>query len=248
MKKYDIVYILREDIRPNELRYSLRSVEKFMTHGNVWFVGGKPAGLEPDNAIYMHQTGNLKWERAKSSIIAACKCEEISDMFWLFNDDFFLLKPFRSTKALFGGTLRDHILHIESRYNNKKTGYTRALRYCEKLLEDAGYPTFDYALHVPMLIDKKKMLEALETFPDCPMFRSIYGNFAEVGGMQHDDVKTVSVVDHLDKSLDMVSTNDSSFNYGVVGKEIRKLFPEACKYEQTVRKKVLQFKGMANLP
>ena len=231
MNKYDVVYILKSGVRTDELRYSLRSIEKNLEHGNVWFVCGQPMGLYPDCSIRMQQKGILKWEKARSSMIAVCKNKDVSEKFWLFNDDFFVLKPMASEEPYFGGMLRDHILHIEHRYNDKRTGYTRALRYCEQTLADAGFTTFDYALHIPMLVDKAKMLKVLETFPDCPMFRSLYGNYAEIGGTQHDDVKIVSLSDRFDEDADFVSTDDNSFRCGQVGVQIRRMFREACKYE-----------------
>jgi hypothetical protein len=82
-----------------------------------------------------------------------------------------------------------------------------------------------------MLVDKKKMLEALETFPDCPMFRSLYGNYAEIGGVQHNDVKIDNTDDSIPDGADFVSTTDGSFRCGVVGAQIRRLFPEKCKYD-----------------
>lgn len=239
MRKYDVVYILKNDIMPNEIRYSLRSIEQNLPHKDVWFVGGQPAGLVPDKALPMQQQGTLKWERARSSLIAICKNEDVSNKFWLFNDDFFVLEPVKSTKPFFGGLLHDRILHIEHRHNDKRTGYTRALRFCEKTLIDADCTTFDYALHLPMLVDKVKMLEALEAFPDCPMFRSLYGNYTEIGGIPHKDVKIIDVCGHIPAGSDYVSTSDSSFQYGVVGIEIRKRFLDKCKYEQGIRKKVL---------
>lgn len=231
MNTYDVVYILKIDAKPDELRYSLRSIEENLEHGNVWFVCGQPVGLYPDNSIRMIQKGILKWERARSSLIAVCRNKDVSEKFWLFNDDFFVLKPMTSEEPYFGGMLRDHILHIEHRYNDKHTGYSRALRYCEQVLKDSDHTTFDYALHIPMLVEKAKMLEALETFPDCPMFRSLYGNYAEIGGVQHEDVKIVGMSNKYDKDADFVSTGDSSFAYGRVGVQIRRRFPEACRYE-----------------
>lgn len=239
MDKFDVVYILKYDVKPNELRYSLRSIEKNLPHGDVWFVGGVPDSLSPDKSIRMIQSGFLKWERAKSSVVRACKCKKISERFWLFNDDFFVLKPVTSDVPMYGGLLHDHILRIEHRHEDKRTGYTRALRYCEQTLRDADMSTFDYALHVPMLVDKKKMLEAINTFPDCPMFRSLYGNYAEIGGVQHDDVKIVGEDEPIPIGADFVSTSDTSFTYGEVGRQIKEMFPEACKYEQAFRTKVL---------
>lgn len=231
MEKYDVVYILKYDVGLGELRYSLRSIEKNLPHGDVWFVCGQPFGLIPDRTITMRQKGILKWEKARSSMLKVCSNPHVPEKFWLFNDDFFVLKPVESETPFFGGTLRDHILHIEHRYNDKHTGYTRALRYCESTLNDSDLPTFDYALHVPMLIDKQKMLEALETFPDCPMFRSLYGNYAGIGGDQHDDVKIVSLTEGIADGADYVSTSNDSFKNGLVGKQLRDMFPDMCRYE-----------------
>ena len=239
MEKHDVVYILKNGIIPDELRYSLRSIEKNLPHGKVWFVGGQPNGLVSDKALPMLQKGLLKWERARDSMLAICKNNEVSDRFWLFNDDFFLLKPVTDDRPMFGGMLRDHILRIEHRHGDKRTEYTRALRYCESVLIGAGLTTFDYALHVPMVIDKVKMLETLDMFPYCPMFRTLYGNYAEIGGVQHDDVKIIDLYEHMPNDADYVSTSDSSFHHGLVGRDIKNMFPEECRYEQTVRKKVL---------
>ena len=235
MNKYDVVYILKQDVKSYEIRYSLRSIERNLDHENVWFFGGQPVGLIPDKAYPMHQKGILKWERARSSLIEVCKNPEVSEKFWLFNDDFFVLKPVKSEEPFFGGMLHDRILHIEHRWNDKRTGYTRALRHCEETLHDADLTTFNYALHIPLLVDKAKMLEALELFPDCPMFRSIYGNYAEIGGTQHDDVKIVGMGTPIPDGADYVSTDDSSFFYGRVGEQIRRMFPVPCKYEQVIR-------------
>ena len=232
MNKYDVVYILRNDIQPNELRYSLRSIERNLPHGDVWFVGGQPVGLFPDKTITHQQKGILKWNRARSSLLKACSNGGVSEKFWLFNDDFFVLKPMESEEPFFGGLLHDHILRVEHRYKDKRTGYSKALRYCEDLLKGADLSTFDYALHIPLLVDKKKMLEALETFPDCPMFRSLYGNYAEIGGIQHNDVKIVEINKGIPEGADFVSTSDTSFNCGNVGTQIVKMFPEPCKYER----------------
>ena len=44
----DVVYVLKSNIDPEELRYSLRSVEKNFPHRYVWFVGSQPEGFKPD--------------------------------------------------------------------------------------------------------------------------------------------------------------------------------------------------------
>ena len=54
MEMSDIVYLLREG-ENDELRYSLRSVERNFPHDRVIFYGGKPDGIEPDEYIHIEQ-------------------------------------------------------------------------------------------------------------------------------------------------------------------------------------------------
>lgn len=232
MRKYDVVYILKEGTSPNELRYSLRSVEKNLPHRKVWFYCGRPAGLEPDEYVRHKQTGKTKGERVRSSLIEICKNNKITKRFWLFNDDFFVLRPMTSEKPYFNGMLQDCIDRIEKNHGGR-TNYTRDLAFCESLLKAEGYTTFAYdAIHIPMLIQREKMLEALETFPSCSMVRSIYGNFAMIGGNPHSNVKVKDGRKRLKEYTDFVSTNENSFNFGMIGQDIKAMFKEKSRFEK----------------
>lgn len=230
MKKYDVVYILKNDVKPDEIRYSLRSIEQNMQHGDVWFVCGQPQGLMPDHRLMIAQTEPVKWDRVRGSLFKVCSNKDVPDRFWLFNDDFFVLQQMTSEAPFYQGLMRDHILRVEKRHHGV-TNYTRHLRECEEVLKGADLPTFDYAVHMPMLIDKAKMLEALKTFSDCPMCRCLYGNYAEVGGEIHEDVKIVTLDEPIPEGADFVSTDNASFAYGAVGRQIRRMFRDKCRYE-----------------
>ena len=91
------------------------------------------------------------------------------------------------------------------------TEYSRQLAICEGLLKQAGLTTLDYALHVPMLIDRRKMLEAVQMFPRCPMFRSLYGNYAGVGGTFSHDYKLMTIDGEIDTETPFLSTADKTF-------------------------------------
>lgn len=229
MKKHDVVYILRANCPADELRFSLRSIEANMTHGKVWFYCGKPEGIEPDEYVPQIQTGGTKWERVRSSLIKLCENEEISEKFWLFNDDFYVMQRIESTKPMHRGLLMDHIAHIEARHRGP-TAYSRMLKMCEDQLRQAGLTTLDYALHVPILIDRKKMRETLEMFPRCPMFRSLYGNYAKIGGEFHKDVKTNNPGATIDPEADFFSTSNKGFG-GEVRAALEAAFPDPCRYE-----------------
>lgn len=228
--KYDVVYILKQYAQPDELRYSLRSICENMEFNRVWFYCGKPKGLKPDVYVSTPQRGATKWEKARSSLIEICKNEEITKSFWLFNDDFYILKPFDRTEPFHVGELRDHIERVEARHGNKRTNYTRQLRECESLLKSAGLTTLDYAIHVPLLVERSTMLEALTVFPTCPMFRSLYGNYANIGGTQRNDVKINDAATVPDADLDLLSSSDKSIR-GEVGRFLAERFPEPCRYE-----------------
>lgn len=229
---YDVVYILKSDVTPGELTYSLRSICENLNFRKVWFYCGKPAGIEPDEYVSKKQEGGTKWERARSSLLDICKNEKITKKFYLFNDDFYVLKPTKTIKPYQGGLLLDRIQTIEARHGHKPTSYTNRLRICDDQLHRAGLTTLNYALHIPLLVEREKMLEALEMFPRCPMFRSLYGNYANIGGDFHRDVKINSPDRAVNPELDFLSSSDKSFN-GEVGKFLAERFPDPCKYEVT---------------
>lgn len=230
MRKYDAVYILKANAKPNELRYSLRSIEENMTHGKVWFYCGKPKGIEPDEYVPHEQTGANKWERVRSSLMEVCKNNKLTKKFWLMNDDFFVLQPMTKEKPFQRGLLRDHYLNIEQRHGGFPTGYSRRLRECEMMLQHAGLTSLDYALHVPMLFDREKLMETLLMFPRCPMTRSLYGNYAGVGGDFLEDYKITDPDATVREDALFLSTGDAGFG-GNVQAFLEKRFPEPCRYE-----------------
>lgn len=230
MRKYDVAYILKQNVKPDELRYSLRSIEENLNHGKVFFYCGKPDGIEPDVYVQHVQTGVTKWERARSSLIKICENKDMTKKFWLFNDDFYILAPMTSEKPLHRGLIKDHYLDVEKRHGGMITAYTRQLRNCEDMLKSAGCTTLDYALHVPMLIDRAKMLEALQMFPRCPMFRSLYGNYASIGGEFIKDNKIMTPGRILDPDARFLSSSDKTFNESV-REFLEERFPDPCRYE-----------------
>ena len=90
--KHDIVYLLKTDIDSDELKYSIRSVVQNFPYRKIVFVGGKPDDIDPDIYLPDEQPGNTKWQKSTHSLRLACKCDDLTDDIWLFNDDFFVLK------------------------------------------------------------------------------------------------------------------------------------------------------------
>ena len=221
-EQFDIVYILKEDINPNELRYSLRSVAENFPHRLVWFVGGQPAGFKPDRAIIHKQTGANKWERIRSSLLRVTKEPELSESFFLFNDDFFVMQPQGEGFINFiDNELVDRInqFKAESVYLNH---YARTLEKANAELKQRKATTLNFEVHMPFLMEKSKALTILQC--SSPQMRSIYGNLNAVPYVQHDDVKVYDM-EQVPEQSDYLSTSEVIFENGKVGEYIRSRFP-----------------------
>lgn len=241
MKK-DIVYILKEDIDSEELRYSLRSVCKNFEYNKIWFYCGCPKDIKPDVYVPFKQEGYNKLDKVHNTMQAIFENEEITEDFFLFNDDFFIIQPYEQDIALSNGSLEYLATSIEKR-NGKETFYTQYLKYTSKILKEKGYDNLSYACHVPLLINRKKGLEALKKFPNTTLFRSIYGNYCQLGGKLIDDVKIVNNNEMPKEDCILLSTNEQSFANGKVGQFIKDRFPEPCKYEKLYKLKKIPKKN-----
>ena len=113
--RHDIVYILKEDIGAEELRYSLRSVQANFPHRRVWFFCGCPDGITPDGYVRFKQTGRNKWQKSTSTFRKIAETDAVSDDFWLFNDDFFVMQKVIDLPYMIRGSLTDRVAGIREK-------------------------------------------------------------------------------------------------------------------------------------
>ena len=119
--KHDIVYFVKESPANEELRYSLRSVCENFDFRKVWFYGGRPSYLMPDEWIHVVQNQRTKWMRTTNMIRLICQNDEITDDWWLFNDDFFVLQKTDGIPSPYYRDIYRHIVRIEDRHGRKST-------------------------------------------------------------------------------------------------------------------------------
>ena len=231
MTKHDIVYILKNDYDSREIVYSIRSVCENFPYRKIWFYGGMPADITADRLVCMQQKGRNKWEKVRDTLRAICENDEITPDFWLFNDDFFIMQKVEELEPMIAGTLWERVQRIVSKRDGQESRYSLQLKECAKLLQSCGYGQLDYALHVPMLINRKKALQTIASFPGSPMFRSLYGNHHNIGGTRIKDPKIQDAMKEPTGKELFLSTNDNSFKDGAAGRYIRAAFPNKCKYE-----------------
>jgi hypothetical protein len=207
----DLVYICRSGDN-EELRYSIRSAVKNLKFDNLWVVGGKPDWYS-GNYLEVIQNKS-KYTNARNNLRAICASSEISNFFILMNDDFYILNKVENVPYMHGGLLSKKI----STYK-ELTGNTRYVLMLKKTFANLSRRfennVLDYELHVPIIMEKEKLLKVID-IPD--LWRSRYGNMFNVGGIEIEDVKVYASGGLTKKSNsqdmfkhDYLSSNDDSF-------------------------------------
>lgn len=86
----DIVYVVREGEKNDNLRYSLRSL-KNIPHDDVYIIGHKPEWVKNVKYINRMQRVRNKFQNISRNMWLATKTSSISDDFIYMDDDFALL-------------------------------------------------------------------------------------------------------------------------------------------------------------
>ena len=213
-----------------ELRYSIRSVEKNAPVRNVWVVGGKPDWYT-GNFISTKPVGNA-YENVRNNLRHVLATPEISEDFVLMNDDFFIIKNVNSVSLYYGGLLNNR--YAEHQELVGPNFYANFLRKTDKVLKQMGIKEpLNYELHTPMPFNKTKLAETIDQRFS---IRSFYANYHRLGG--EDLVKDVKIYSHvrflsasstLDNGTPFVSTEDGSFIQ--IKDYLENLFPDPSQYE-----------------
>ena len=221
----DIVYFVKDTKENEELRYSLRSL-KNLDHDKVWFFGGSPRGLKPDQVVIVMQNQGTKYDNVHNMYSYVLN-SDVSEDFIMFNDDFFVMQKVESVLPVHRGSLYEYIVKVEDN-NGGMTAYTRRLRKTTKALEEAGLPTRCYEMHLPMVYNKDKLRAALKKFPGLNGVRSIYGNMYYEGD-KIPDCKVFKYNQPLPEGP-FLSTSDATWRY-YLGDTIREKFDTPSEYE-----------------
>ena len=231
----DFVYFVRHG-ENEELRYSIRSVIKHFPDANIWVLGNKPDWYT-GNFVPVRNVGE-KFTNIANCCYEAAKHPEISDPFVWMNDDFFIVKPLESILPLHRGPLKErsdrYAQGISTSYYNKLLHNTY-----HKLLKHGIEEPLDYDVHMPLVMDKEKTLEALKMARIGQVLpRSIYGNIAQIEGSRVGDVKVYASSAFAFKTYDYnagdspyLSTEDQSFDQ-VYEDVLKDMFPDPSVYEK----------------
>lgn len=184
----DIVYTLADKSDNNylELKYSLRSLEKHgINYGMVVIVGGLPDWIDTSKIIHVKESDSFfKEKNIMSKILAAANSNKVTEDFWHFNDDYFLLKTydFKTLKSCKHERDLHHYVWGEGREKLRWNKYTRVVENTYRELNKRNLPIEFYDVHLPFKYNSVKFRDAMQKYDWSCQFklgyiiRSLYGN------------------------------------------------------------------------
>lgn len=196
----------------NELRYCLRSIDKYFNHRRIFIIGDEADSkqdrwLKTACNITISNEGKSREARIFNKLLLAANMPEVSDPFVMFNDDHFLTHHMTEIPYGWNSSLEEIVAY--RLYND---GYTRALRNTLKALNHMDKPTKHFDIHTPIIYEKDRINKIAEIFdwsiPFGYCIKSLYCNYFEIEGEYIEDCK-------LKKSGDLVGMKRQIANHWV---------------------------------
>jgi len=235
-------YIVRPGDDNDELRWSLRSLVNAPDVTDVWIIGSCPGWVTGVRTLLLPSKPS-KWPNIHQSLEALAACEQISEPFVMMNDDMVFTRPVDELVPIHLGTVTEHIEtrrrtqgHMEA--NNS---HVRGMVAARQELRRRGMPDEQilcYESHTPMIFRRAWLADMLATaklmpFLPCSLY-SAGGGPVGVRGQQAKvhETSRLALRNNLEHGQPYLSTDDRSFRDGAVGKYVRELFPDPCRFEK----------------
>ena len=221
-----------------ELRYSLRSVEKYISGvRNVYIIGDKPDWI--NNVIHVPSKHNpnihAKEKNICDKILLAFSLPDITDNIAVFNDDHYICRDIDLVSLPY---YYDKELSLKHGVN--LNSYRMSINNTVEYLMNKNLPFLNYDIHIPILYKKTEFQDIMKNAdwrkPYGYVIKSLYCNSMNIEGVKHPDLKIAWQVPfhRLRKMLegkDFFSIGDRSI--GVPMKKILELyFPDKSKFEK----------------
>lgn len=189
----DCVYVLGTGSgwQDNELRYSLRSLEKFVSGiRDVYIVGHCPPWLTNVIHLPFPDSHGCKERNIMLKLAYACGHPDLSTNFLHIHDDHFALAPQEAFKIPnYAGAQLDKVALTIDPGNNWRGAVTNTF----EALKNAGLPTFNFDVHYPMLFNKNLYPEIMDRFnwslPRGFVVKSLYANSLKLTPTRITDIK-----------------------------------------------------------
>lgn len=239
METIDVVYILGKGSHwhNNEIRFSLRSLEKNFKFGQVFIVGELPEWARNVIHIPVEDAFRNKLQNARTKYLVACNDPRISKDFVLMNDDFFFMKPMEKIPYYARGTSEKQI----ENHQTKGGYYFESIKRTKVKIANLGYTgqVMDFEVHAPIIFNKEKMKNVISVVggEHVCLLRTCYGNLQGVDFEVVDDFKAGDVgtfYKQIKRGREFISISDSMVISDEFRKWIWEKFPDPSKFEEDV--------------
>lgn len=210
-----ICYPLKSQSDYSELKYSLRSIERFYRNNEVVIIGEKlPDWITNITWIKVEDITNRKQLTIKYKILAAL---EYADEIYFMNDDVYLLEP-PTFKYYYHGDLIS-------------VGESGA-RPLLKQLQAMGKPTNNFDGHYP-LVYRKGFAKVLDNFAHDVIVKSAYCNYLGIEGELIPDNKIISKKTDVRQFIqDRNSFSSGQTSWPIIQPVIGEMFKQKSCYEK----------------
>lgn len=234
----DVLYIVGTGSHWNnyELRYSLRTLEKYGKNIGRVFVSGSNPGFLSNEVIFTNIPdidifSVNHWYKVSETF----KQTDISDNCLYMMDDLFFNKEVDlENYPYYYKNYLQATYPIDRRYN-------RCLKNTYKILKDNNKDVKNFGVHCPIIYNRQKFLDMkVDEYRKLDGFispRSFYCNMYDIEGIQRDDLKIRSLsngvleLEEKIKNTDCWSINDAVINQGVALYLVNN-FKNKSKYER----------------
>lgn len=231
----DIVYLLGSGSKwqNNEIRFSLRSVQKHIKgYRKIFVIGECPEWITGVEHLSFEEKFKIPDKNIADKLAFAANHKKISANFLYMNDDIFFVKDFdiKDIPTTHKGELK---LTRQDRYG-------KMLQDTHRVLSNKGLSVNCFDNHFPMLMNKTKLKRAFAAFDwenseHGLATKTMYGAFNEIEGENAGDNKLMGATDEagINKYLGnkwAFSISDQAINASLINWLLKK-FPERSEFE-----------------
>ena len=217
------IYLPYRPSPTDELKFALRSIEKYFQHDVVLITDKPPEWYKGEVLLYPDCYPGVTGRR-QFNIIS--KLYQVPDeQFIMFNDDHYLLQPLETIPHWYEGTLSQALKAAQGEYYN-------VINNTLKHFGDINY----YDIHTPCVFTKEQIHRAfrLEWGDRDYLIKSAALNGCE--GVEMKDLKirrqiTKEATEHLTKDRILFSTSPVGFKAGMV-QFLSEIFPNKSRWEK----------------
>lgn len=222
----------------NELRFALRSAEKYINKlGNVYIIGERPEWITNVTYIPAVDRPGIEWKEFNimQKVLKACALKQLSREFIFMNDDHFLLSPMPPLPYYCCGTLESKLAA-----RRKQDHYYYSMNNTRNALQARQRGDTYFDVHAPIIYNKNLFRDVVLSYdwlavPYGYVIKSLYCNSLDIKGTQDDDLKVRERVNCF--QLETLTQHRKYFSISdeAVSQDLdiylRYLYPDKSKYE-----------------